>query len=77
MAFNKGDVVQLKSGGPKMTVSATGNYAEGMGLGPEDGVLCVWFETIKGQQKVQEKVFDAAVLQPYVAATGFVAVRRG
>jgi uncharacterized protein YodC (DUF2158 family) len=34
MTFQVGDVVQLKSGGPKMTVD-----------GYEDGlVVCVWFE---------------------------------
>lgn len=62
--FSKGDVVQLKSGGPLMTVSDVGNYS-GMGTGPEDGVKCVWFDTVKGVQKNQDHVFDAAVLKKY------------
>lgn len=63
MAFSKGQKVQLISGGPVMAVSAVGDYSHS--LGPEDGVLCVWFDTIKGVQKVTEHVFDAAVLVLY------------
>ncbi len=33
MEFNQGDIVQLKSGGPRMTVVCMKN----------DGVLCCWF----------------------------------
>jgi uncharacterized protein YodC (DUF2158 family) len=43
MAFNPGDVVLLKSGGPLMTVvrkTEPGDYA------------CTWFETPKGEYKV-------------------------
>lgn len=54
----KGDVVQLKSGGPKMTVTEVGNYGSGWGAGPENGAKCVWFE----KSKAEEKVFDVAVL---------------
>ncbi|WP_233343589.1 YodC family protein [Burkholderia cepacia] len=56
-AFQKGDVVVLKSGGPLMTVSEIGNYS--MSAGVENGVLCVWFE----KSDAKEKVFDAAVLK--------------
>jgi len=41
--FRKGDVVQLKSGGPSMTVANVGDYSA-MGTGPKDGVKCDWFE---------------------------------
>jgi uncharacterized protein YodC (DUF2158 family) len=51
----KGDVVELKSGGPKMTVTDIGDYSP---MGPEEGAKCVWFE--KNAQK--EHVFDVAVL---------------
>jgi uncharacterized protein YodC (DUF2158 family) len=61
--FKKGDIVKLKSGGPRMTVSTVGDYAGGMGIGPEDEVACVWFDLVKGVQKPQERVFDAAVLE--------------
>ncbi len=74
--FKKGDVVQLKSGGPKMTVTNVGNYSEGMGMGPEDGVACVWFEPGKAT-KAHEKVFDSAVLQIAPSNVGVVGVRRG
>lgn len=40
MEFSAGDVVQLKSGGPKMTVDKTGNA----GMTGEPAVWCVWFE---------------------------------
>lgn len=43
-AFNPGDVVTLKSGGPKMTVESTGDFGP---TGPENGVVCTWFEKAK------------------------------
>jgi uncharacterized protein YodC (DUF2158 family) len=55
--FQKGDVVELKSGGPKMVVSDTGDYST-FGAGPKDGVATVWFD---GNKKNTD-VFDAAVL---------------
>lgn len=57
-ALNKGDVVQLKSGGPRMTITALGNYSGGLSTGPENGAACVWFDG-KSQK---EAVFDVAVL---------------
>ncbi|MGI4776942.1 MAG: YodC family protein [Janthinobacterium lividum] len=78
--FSKGDVVKLKSGGPTMTVADTGSYAGGMGTGPEDGVKCVWFDTVRGVQKSNEQVFDAAVLQKIPPASermGSIRMSRG
>lgn len=57
--FKKGDVVQLRSGGPRMTVVDLGDYSSS-GLGPADGVKCQWFE----KTKIHEQVFDAAALKP-------------
>lgn len=54
----KGAVVQLKSGGPKMTVENVGNYAGEWGTGPENGAHCIWFD----KSEPKEKVFDVAVL---------------
>jgi uncharacterized protein YodC (DUF2158 family) len=45
MTFQIGDVVQLKSGGPKMTVEDVGQNAIGA-----DTVWCSWFD---GNKKVQ------------------------
>lgn len=39
--FEKGDVVELKSGGPKMTVSDIGEHYG------EKKIWCVWFEKTK------------------------------
>ena len=52
-----GDVVRLKSGGPKMTIHELGNYGP---VSSENGAKCVWFE---GTRPVQQ-VFDVAVLAP-------------
>lgn len=43
--FNKGDVVQLKSGGPLMTIDEIADYND-------DGqvvALCIWFENNQRQ----------------------------
>lgn len=50
--WNIGDVVQLKSGGPLMTVAADG-YNEG-------SVLCFWFV---GLESVAEKIFHPDTLK--------------
>jgi uncharacterized protein YodC (DUF2158 family) len=54
--FEKGDMVELKSGRPKMTIEKLGNFFPG---GPISGALCVWFE---GKKKYEE-VFDIDVLK--------------
>lgn len=54
--FKVGDVVQLKSGGPYMTVHDLGNY-ESSG-GPTNGAHCIWFtNSVK-----DSAVFDVRVL---------------
>jgi uncharacterized protein YodC (DUF2158 family) len=60
--FKKGDVVQLKSGGPNMTIQDLGDYS--FGGNSENGALCVWFDKTKSE----EKVFDLAVLDKVSAA---------
>jgi uncharacterized protein YodC (DUF2158 family) len=47
--FKVGDVVQLKSGGPKMTIEYIGNYAYS---GTEIKAKCVWFEGTKQKDAV-------------------------
>jgi uncharacterized protein YodC (DUF2158 family) len=52
MTFKVGDVVQLKSGGPDMTV------AEASSVGDKDHVWCQWF----GGRKLERGRFPAASL---------------
>lgn len=56
--FKIGDVVQLKSGGPLMTIQAIGDYTMS-GFNP--GVLCVWFDS----NKKVEDVFHPNALERY------------
>jgi uncharacterized protein YodC (DUF2158 family) len=64
--FKKGDVVQLISGGPPMTVkdvSDTGEFSfEGTG---DNNTHCIWFE---GTEK-KDDFFDDITLQLYVKPT--------
>jgi len=48
MGFNKGDLVQMKSGGPRMTVLNV----------TDQTVTCQWF----AKEKATAQAFDAAVL---------------
>lgn len=50
-----GDVVQLKSGGPRMTVQHVGN---------EGSARCAWFGDYRGEtEKISEAHFAVAALQ--------------
>jgi uncharacterized protein YodC (DUF2158 family) len=51
--FNVGDVVMLKTGGPRMTVEGIGSALD------ENAVNWVWLD---GSKRVRES-FDAAVLE--------------
>lgn len=64
-----GDVVMLKSGGPKMTIAAIGAFPT---VGIERGAECVWFE--KDESKT--KVFDSRVLVRWVPMPTTVRVSR-
>ncbi len=55
MEFKKGDVVQLKSGSPKMTVEDSGDFGFGRGY----SVKYTWFD---GSKKV-ENLFDPMTLK--------------
>ncbi|WP_374527784.1 YodC family protein [Acinetobacter sp.] len=55
--YKIGDVVQLKSGGPTMTVSETNDA--GM-------VLCTWFDA---HSELQEQAFNQELIKPYKKAT--------
>ena len=59
--FEKGDVVMLKSGGPKMTIE---EYKLEVGLNytrrSDHSVYCAWFDT---DNKLQTKVFEQEALR--------------
>jgi uncharacterized protein YodC (DUF2158 family) len=57
-AFDVGDVVELKSGGPKMTIEGIGEYRSMTNPG-ETQANCSWFEKNK---KLQE-LFDLKALK--------------
>jgi uncharacterized protein YodC (DUF2158 family) len=46
--FQVGDTVQLKSGGPWMTIDHIGSRVQG---GTSDEALCSWFEKNKAKQQ--------------------------
>lgn len=56
--YQIGDVVILRSGGPPMTVHDIGDYTP---IGPNPGLLCVWFDAAK---KVQD-VFHPNAVERY------------
>lgn len=60
--FKPGDIVQLKSGGPAMTVS---EIRTSYGSGKFEGYWCEWF---KGASK-ERAAFEEETLKPYVAPT--------
>lgn len=57
--FQVGDTVQLKSGGPLMTIDSLGLERQG---GTTQGAHCSWFEKIKGSQKVSKQWFPLTSL---------------
>ena len=59
--LKKGDVVALKSGGPRMTVSAISG----------ESIKCNWFDNTE----LREGGFDAATLDLYVLPTGRLATK--
>ncbi|WP_370288185.1 YodC family protein [Siccirubricoccus soli] len=68
MSFEPGDVVVLKSGGPKMTVSHIGTQYD------DRAVVCIWFEDV-GKKNVQKSGdFPAATLKKFERHA--IAVRR-
>lgn len=73
MEFKPGDIVQLKSGGPEMTIKHVGkqNYSDDL------GVWCVWFEKVGSRQEIKEYTFDPVVLKPYESPYTSLGTLRG
>jgi uncharacterized protein YodC (DUF2158 family) len=72
--ITEGMIVELISGGPKMSVGKVSDYSTGMMPGPKEGALCVWFDS---KQNKCEEVFDTAILKEYVAPSSSTRVTRG
>jgi uncharacterized protein YodC (DUF2158 family) len=70
--MNKGDVVQLKSGGPKMTVENVGRDATG-----DEYVLCSWFNGTDRKQATFEPNALEMAEAPSVGAAVVSASKRG
>jgi len=74
MDFEVGDVVQLKSGGPLMTVEQVGEAS----MTGENTVWCVWFEKVGNRQSRQEAAFRPTSLkkteQPSTGSFGIMSV---
>lgn len=60
--FQKGDVVVLKSGGPKMTVANDAFSHRG------EEITCIWFNEV-AEMSLSRAVFEEATLQLYDAKT--------
>ncbi len=58
-----GDVVVLKSGGPKMTVSQVGSFT--MSSGIDNGAKCAWFD----KTTLKEEVFHMEAIKIFVPST--------
>ena len=58
--FKKGDLVRIKSGGPTMTIADVRTPNTSFGDDGSQRYTCEWF----AGAKIQESVFDEAVLEP-------------
>lgn len=70
MEFVPGDVVQLKSGGPPMTVERIGKDSQNQ----DETVYCTWFEKVGKRQELHRENFIPIVLEKYNPTFGFVAM---
>ncbi|OLC24864.1 MAG: hypothetical protein AUH71_02105 [Thaumarchaeota archaeon 13_1_40CM_4_48_7] len=68
MEFTPGDVVQLKSGGPPMTVERLGKTGEN----EEVTVYCTWFEQVGKRQELHRESFSPVVLEKYEPSFGVI-----
>ncbi len=66
MEFQPGDVVQLKSGGPLMTIEKLGNTNDGSAA-----VWVVWIEKVGSKQVVGREIFAPVLLEKYEPSAMF------
>ncbi|KAK0360602.1 hypothetical protein LTR94_026679, partial [Friedmanniomyces endolithicus] len=72
MEFTPGDTVQLKSGGPIMTVEQDGEYWSIEGT----AVWCVWFEKVGNKQVASRETFAAVALDKSERPAAFIGIDR-
>ena len=65
MEFQPGDLVQLKSGSPLMTVEQVGkDYVD------RDAVWCTWSERVGNKNVIQRETFNPVVLEKAERSAG-------
>lgn len=69
MEFEPGDIVQLKSGGPPMTVERIGKDPRTQ----EETVFCTWFDKVGKRQELRRENFIPVLLEKYEPTFGIVA----
>jgi uncharacterized protein YodC (DUF2158 family) len=69
--FTPGETVQMKSGGPVMTVERIAKDQKNQ----EDVVVCTWFETVGKRQILQKEQFSPIVLEKYEPSFGLITTR--
>ena len=67
MEFQAGDTVQLKSGGPVMTVERIGKDQKTQ----EDVVFCIWFHNEGKRQVLNRDGFPPVTISKYDPAAAF------
>ena len=70
MEFGPVDIVQLKSGGPPMTVERIGNDPRTQ----EETVFCTWFDKVGNRQELRREGFIPVLLEKYEPTFGFVSM---
>jgi uncharacterized protein YodC (DUF2158 family) len=77
VGFTPGDTVQLKSGGPVMTVEQVGQHH----VTQAENVWCTWFEKVGNRQELHKEQFNPVTLEKYDGGAAFgvssVRVQRG
>lgn len=66
MDFEPGDIVQLRSGGPAMTVKEIGK----MPYRDDPGVWCIWFEQVGPRNEIKEQAFMPITLKKIENSSG-------
>jgi uncharacterized protein YodC (DUF2158 family) len=69
--FAPGDTVQIKSGGPAMTVERIGKDPRTQ----EDTVFCTWFDKVGNRQELHRESFSPVLLEKYAPAFGISTMR--